>query len=259
MIFATEPLRLIRWMYTRAWLSAERPTVLFDLVTARLIECEILLPGVTVLTRLVAQVRERATTRLWQRLAALPGREQTAQLEALLVVRRGRILLATGPAAPCSYADQLSGVTGSAGARGRDCSLGVSGVDLSRFPAGRIKIIARNTATAWTQTLARLQPARRIASLLVFAHVYEAVCRGNQRSELCRKVLPGKSRRRRDWLLSGRPWLLDFTLLGTMTHSGATGPGSPPQSFISQQVCPVLPDPDREGVTQLAGAKLSIN
>jgi hypothetical protein len=54
-------------------------------------------------------------------------------------------------------------------------SLGVSNVDLSRFPAGRIKTIARNTATAWAQTLARLQPARRIASLLVFAYVYEAV------------------------------------------------------------------------------------
>ena len=54
-------------------------------------------------------------------------------------------------------------------------ALGVSGLDLSRFPAGRIKTIARNTATAWAQTLARLQPPRRIASLLVFAHVYEAV------------------------------------------------------------------------------------
>jgi TnpA family transposase len=54
-------------------------------------------------------------------------------------------------------------------------ALGVSGLDLSRFPAGRIKTIARNTATAWAQTLARLQPARRIASLLVFAHVYEAI------------------------------------------------------------------------------------
>lgn len=36
-------------------------------------------------------------------------------------------------------------------------------------------MIARNTATAWAQTLARLQAAQRIASLLVFAHVYEAV------------------------------------------------------------------------------------
>lgn len=40
---------------------------------------------------------------------------------------------------------------------------------------GRVKTIARNTATAWAQTLAHLQPARRIASLLVFAYVYEAV------------------------------------------------------------------------------------
>jgi len=84
-----ESFRLVRWLYTRAWLSSEQPSVLFDLATARLVERQVLLPGVSILARLVVRIRERANTRLYRKLAELPSAEQRDQLKELLVVPAG--------------------------------------------------------------------------------------------------------------------------------------------------------------------------
>lgn len=86
--FTDQParLRLVRWLYTCAWLTAERSSILFDLTTVRLTEHRVLLPGATVLERLVSRVRDRANLRLWKKLSLFPNEDQRKQLEQLLEV-----------------------------------------------------------------------------------------------------------------------------------------------------------------------------
>jgi TnpA family transposase len=166
--------RLVRWLYTRTWLSSEQPGMLFDLATARLVERKVLLPGVTVLARLIAVVRDRAAARLWRALAATPNAAQRERLEALLLVPEG---------ARQSRLDQLrrgpTRVSGPALIAALDRlveirALGVGELPLPRVPAGRLKMLARYAAAARAQAIARMPSDRRIATLLAFARAFEA-------------------------------------------------------------------------------------
>jgi hypothetical protein len=78
--------RLVRWLYQRAWIGGESPSMMFDLTTARLVEQKILLPGVTVLSRLISAVRERVASRTWKILSKLPSAKQIQNLETLIFV-----------------------------------------------------------------------------------------------------------------------------------------------------------------------------
>lgn len=79
---------LLGWLDARAWATAERPSVLFDLATAQLIDAKVLLPGATVLARAVASARDRAAARLHRALSDLLNPDRRRGLEQLLDVPR---------------------------------------------------------------------------------------------------------------------------------------------------------------------------
>ncbi len=164
---------LVRWLYTRAWISNERPSMLFDLATARLVERKVLLPGASVLARLISRVRSRVATRLWQTLCSLVSQEQSVKLESLLVLSEGsrqssldRLRHAPTRVSGPALADALSRLE-------EIHTLGVADLSLVGIPQSRLKALARHAAAVRAQAIARMPEERRIATLLTFARAFE--------------------------------------------------------------------------------------
>lgn len=164
---------LVRWLYTRAWLSAERPSVLFDLATARLVERKVLLPGVTTLERLVARVRDRTALRLWRLLATLPTAEQRDNLAALLSVPEGARVSPLDRLRRAPTRMSGPALVGALERLEEIRAIGVSELPLHRVPPNRLHALARYGAAARAQAIARMTAERRLATLLAFAYVFE--------------------------------------------------------------------------------------
>jgi hypothetical protein len=167
--------RLVRWLYTRAWLSAERPSVLFDLATAQLVERKVLLPGVTTLERLVARVRDRTAGRLWRLLAQAPTAAQQAKLDTLLHVPEGArsSLLDQFRRAPVRVSGPALVTALQRVEALRDLDVGE--LALEHIPPHRLHAFARYGAAAHAQALARMPTERRSATLLAFARAFESI------------------------------------------------------------------------------------
>lgn len=169
------PFFLLRQLYARTWLAAEKHLVLFDYATAWLVENKVLLPGPTVLERLVAHVVERADKRLWERLNRLVDESQTEQLRALLTVAEGKRF---SPLELLRRREQRASTRTINAALRRLVDVrayGLGNLDLTGFPVGRIKAMARYGLTAWAAAIDDLGQAHELATLLITVRELEAV------------------------------------------------------------------------------------
>lgn len=167
-------LRLTRWLYTLCWTGTDQPGVLFDRARDWMLAHKVLLPGVTLLEKFVARLRNRVAMRIHRRLCCGIIAEQQAKLEALLVVpegRRGSLLdqLRAGPTRVSGPAlvkalRRLQSI--------RD--LGILLPDASGFPPARLTALARFAQKSKLTALSRLPDERRLATLVAFLHCLEA-------------------------------------------------------------------------------------
>ncbi len=167
--------RLSRLLYTRAWISNERPSLMFDFATAWLLQNKILLPGVSTLSRLISEIRERAINRLWKRLSSLPTKEQRERLETLLQVPEGERIsqfdrYRKGPTKISSPAFIL--------AVERYLELKdfeLHDLDFSHIPPVRLKNLARHAGVISMHKIARMPDDKRIAILAAFVKAFEVM------------------------------------------------------------------------------------
>jgi TnpA family transposase len=166
--------RLNRWLYALCWTGTDRPSVLFDRATTWLFSRKVLLPGVSVLERLVARVRNRVQERLWCLLIAGLSPHSHARLEALLTTppgeRKSQLeLLRTGPVLR-SGPELVRALRRLGDVQNLTLDVPVS----ARLPRSRVLELARFAATAKVTAIERMPGERRTAMLVAFVSTLQA-------------------------------------------------------------------------------------
>jgi hypothetical protein len=161
----------------RAWTHAEGPAALFTHGVGWLRRGRVLLPGISVLTRLIATVREAAAERMHAALAAA-----AAGVDPALPVRL-RASLRVPPGTRFSEMESWrrspTRVSGPGLVKALDraadlAGLGVRAADCSVVPPNRVAALARYGLVSKASTLAALAEPRRTATLLAMARHLDA-------------------------------------------------------------------------------------
>lgn len=174
--FTTAEEELRAWVAARSWTSGDGPKAIFTDAVGWLRKRDVLLPGLTTLARLVAQVRDETTRRLWGVLEGLLTVGQRYVLDQLLEVpagsrvsdlerwRKGPVPRGSGPAMVKAL-EQVAEVTG----------LGMAGLGAEGLvPPRRLAELARYGMSADASQIRRHGDGRRSATLLATVRHLEA-------------------------------------------------------------------------------------
>lgn len=164
--------KLGRWLYALFWTGTDRPGLLFEQTVLWLINNKVLLPGITTVERFIAEIRSRMDTRLWRSLIKNLTNDQSEKLNNLLLVaekQRQSLLdiLRKGPvrASSKTLVKALKRIE-----MARELSIELP----KRLPEGRVSVLSRFANTAKTTAISRLSYERKMATLVAFAHHFEA-------------------------------------------------------------------------------------
>ncbi|WP_045878758.1 Tn3 family transposase [Pseudofrankia sp. DC12] len=174
--FTTAEEELRAWVAARSWTSSDGPKAIFTDAAGWLRERDVLLPGLTTLTRLVAEVRDETNRRLWGVLEGLLTVGQRYVLDQLLEVpagsrvsdlerwRKGPVPRGSGPAM-IKALEQVAEVAG----------LGLAGLGAEGLvPPRRLAELARYGMSADASQIRRHGDGRRLATLLATVQYLEA-------------------------------------------------------------------------------------
>ena len=166
--------RLNRWLYALCWTGTDRPSILFDRATAWLVSHKVLLPGVSVLERLVSRLRIRVQERLWRLLISGLIPQNYTRLETLLTVLPGERKsqldrLRTGPTRR-SAPELVRALSRVDDVRNLAIDVSVS----ARLPRSRVLELARFAATAKVTAIERMGKEHRAAALVALVSTLEA-------------------------------------------------------------------------------------
>jgi Domain of unknown function (DUF4158) len=160
---------LVEWLQARAWVSAENHRALFDRTVDHLIAAKVLLPGASVLWRLVATIRERANERGWTMVAGALTASERERLSRLLRVSdrsRESMLerLCHGPVKP-----NADGVIQALGRLRELRTLAPQATGIEGVPFARVRALMVDARTRRAGDIENMGELRRLATLAAFA------------------------------------------------------------------------------------------